>query len=167
MMKRFAKTLLSVTFGFALIMPFASVAQTPIAKSGTYSAWFGWHSFGTLTDLGKGVMQWHGEFAGALRNDSGSGFMDGASVVCPGATLIVDGHAYYRGSCILTDKEGDRATLVWQTDAKVGDRGDGTMEWVGGTGKYTGIKGNNTFNGGVVGAGPQGYSLWKGEWRLP
>ena len=41
-----------------------------------------------LTDLGKGVMQWHGEFAGALRNDSGSGFMDGASVVCPGATNV-------------------------------------------------------------------------------
>ena len=97
MMKKFAKAMLSVTFGFALIMPFASVAQTPIAKSGTYSAWFGWHSFGTLTDLGKGVMQWHGEFAGALRNDSGSGFMDGASVACPGATLIVDGHTYYRG----------------------------------------------------------------------
>ena len=73
MVKKFAKAMLSVTFGFALIMPFASVAQTPIAKSGTYSAWVGWHSFGTLTDLGKGVMQWHGEFAGALRNDAGSG----------------------------------------------------------------------------------------------
>jgi hypothetical protein len=71
MMKRFAKTLLSVTFGFALILPFATNAQAPIAKSGTYSAWFGWHSFGTVTDLGKGVMQWHGEFDGALRNGRG------------------------------------------------------------------------------------------------
>ena len=112
MMKKFAKAMLSVTFGFALIMPFASVAQTPIAKSGTYSAWVGWHSFGTLTDLGKGVMQWHGEFDGALRNDSGSGFLHDTSVVCPGATLIVGDHVYYRGNCIITDKDGDRATLA-------------------------------------------------------
>ena len=59
---------------------------------------------------------------------------------------------YYRGNCIITDKDGDRATLVWLCDAKLGERCDGPMEWVGGTGKYTGIKGNNTFNGGLVGA---------------
>jgi hypothetical protein len=166
-MKTFGKSLLSITFGFALVIAFASAAQAQVAKSGTYSAWFGWHSFGTLTDLGKGVMQWHGEFNGALRNDTGSGFMHHASVICPGATLIIGEHAYFRGNCIITDKDGDRATLVWLCDAKLGERCDGPMEWVGGTGKYTGIKGNNTFNGGFVGAGPQGYALWKGEWRLP
>jgi hypothetical protein len=168
MMKRFAKTLLSVTFGFALIMPCASIAQTEIAKSGTFSLWFGWHSFGTLTDLGKGAMEWHGEFDGALRNDAGSGFMHDASAVCPGATAILNGQAYYRGSCILTDKDGDRAVLVFQCNAKVADRCvDQLQEWVGGTGKYTGIKGNITLNAGFIGAGPQGSSLWKGEWRLP
>ena len=167
MMKRFANAFLSLTLCFAAVLAFASTAQAQIAKSGTYSAWFGWHSVGTLTDLGKGVMQWHGEFDGALRNDSGSGFLHDAAVICPGATLIVGDHAYYRGHCIITDKDGDRATLVWLCDAKLGERCDGPMEWVGGTGKYVGIKGNNTFNGGFIGAGPQGYSLWKGDWRLP
>jgi hypothetical protein len=163
-----SRKLIFAIFAFAIggILSTPTEAQQ-LAKSGNYSAWFGWHSFGTLTDLGKGVMQWHGEFDGALRNDTGSGFMHDASVICPGATLIVAEHAYYRGNCILTDKDGDRATLVWLCDAKVGDRCDGPMEWVGGTGKYTGIKGNNTFDGGFVGAGPQGYSLWKGEWQLP
>jgi len=146
---------------------FSAPAYSQMPKSGTYSAWFGWHSYGTLADLGNGVMHWHGQFDGALRNDAGSGFMHQAAVICPGATLIVGGHAYYRGNCVLTDKDGDRATLVWQCDAKLGARCDGPMEWVGGTGKYTGITGKNTFNGGFVGAGPQGYSLWKGDWRLP
>ena len=167
MMKTFAKTLWSITVGFALMIALASAAQAQITKSGTYSAWFGWHSFGTLTDLGKDVMHWHGEFNGAIRNDAGSGFLHDASVICPGATLIVGGHWYPRGNCIITDKDGDRATLVWLCDAKLGERCDGPFEWVGGTGKYTGITGKSTFNGGFVGAGPQGYSLWKGEWRLP
>jgi hypothetical protein len=166
-MKMFRKTLLSIGFACALLMAYSGAAQAQIAKSGSYSAWFGWHSFGTLTDLGNGVMQWHGEFNGALRNDAGSGFMHDASVICPGATLIVAGQAYYRGNCIITDKDGDRATLVWLCDSKLGERCDGPMEWVGGTGKYSGIKGKSTFNGGFVGAGPQGYSLWKGEWRMP
>ena len=104
MMKTFAKTLWSITVGFALMIALASAAQAQITKSGTYSAWFGWHSFGTLTDLGKDVMHWHGEFNGAIRNDAGSGFLHDASVICPGATLIVGGHAYFRGNCIITDK---------------------------------------------------------------
>ncbi|MGH8678349.1 MAG: hypothetical protein ACREUQ_08380, partial [Burkholderiales bacterium] len=60
-MNTYRKTLLSVVFGFALLITFAGAAQAQIAKSGTYTGWFGWHSFGTLTDLGNGVMQWHGE----------------------------------------------------------------------------------------------------------
>jgi hypothetical protein len=146
-----------------LIIAFASTAQAQMAKSGTYLAWFGWHIFGTLTDLGKGVMHWHGDFNGAIRNDAGFGFMHDASVVCLGATLIVGEHAHYRGNCVITDKDGDGAMLVWLCDSKLGERCNGPMEWVDGTGKCTGIQGNNTFNGGLVGAGPQGYSLWKGE----
>ena len=166
-MTRFLKGFFSVAVASALTLGFASTAGAQIAKSGTYSGWFGWHSVGTLTDLGGGVLQWHGEFDGALRNEAGSGFMHNAAVICPGATLIVAGHAHFRGNCIVTDQDGDRATLVWMCDAKVGERCDGPMEWVGGTGKYSGITGRNTFNGGFVGAGPQGYALWKGEWRLP
>jgi hypothetical protein len=89
-MKASARFLL-VVVGFALTITPAAHAQTP--KGGNYSAWFGWHSYGTLTDLGNGVMHWHGQFDGALRNDTGSGFMHQAAVICPGATLIVAGHA--------------------------------------------------------------------------
>jgi len=42
----------------------------------------------------------------------------------------------------------------------------GDFQWTGGTGKYTGIKGNNTFDAVFVTAN-SGYALQKGEWRLP
>jgi hypothetical protein len=86
--------LISAIFTVALLA--APAASQQLAKSGTYSAWFGWHSSGTLTDLGKGVMQWHGEFDGALRNDAGSGFMQEASVICPRR------HPDYRGARLLS-----------------------------------------------------------------
>jgi hypothetical protein len=54
-MKPFVKGLSSVAVASALILGLASTAQAQIAKSGSYSGWFGWHSFGTLTDLGGGI----------------------------------------------------------------------------------------------------------------
>jgi len=162
-----ARSVWMMMLAFALVLFLGANAEAQIPKQGTYTGWFGWHSFGQATDLGKGNLYWVGEFSGALANSAGSGFLHNTAIRCPGATVVVDGHAYYKGNCIVTDQDADSAFLVWDCDAKVGARCDGPMEWVGGTGKYKGIRGKHTFNGGFVGAGPEGYSVWKGEWRLP
>ena len=87
--------------------------------------------------------------------------------ICPGATLIVEEHVYYPGATASSRIRMGTARR-WSTyEAKLWRPLRRLFEWVGGTGKYTGIKGTHTLNGGFIGAGPQGYALWKGEWRLP
>lgn len=155
-----------------LVASFAALSVVGSAnaldKSGRYSGWFGWHSFGEVVDLGDGDIYWYGAFNGAFRNDAGSGFMHNAAVKCPGVLTIINGTSYFQGNCIITDSDRDSAILTWLCEAPAGERCNGPMTWAGGTGKYQGISGSaGTFNGGMINAGPQGYSSWRGNWRLP
>jgi len=52
---------------------------------------------------------------------------------------------------------------VW----KGGKGFEGDYQWTGGTGKYNGLKGNNTFRAFALPSTSQGYGLLKGEWQLP
>jgi hypothetical protein len=45
--------------------------------------------------------------------------------------------------------------------------GEGTFKWTGGTGKYSGLQGNNTFRDTVIGKTASFVVLWEGDWRLP
>ena len=45
--------------------------------------------------------------------------------------------------------------------------GGGDFQWTGGTGKFAGIKGNNTYRYTGIADTP-GYSVvWEGKWQLP
>jgi hypothetical protein len=71
------------------------------------------------------------------------------------------GHGY----CIVTDKDGDKAFLVRQAGkGSAPGRFDGTFQWTKGTGKLTGIQGNNAYQ---IGKNPASWIVWEGEWRLP
>jgi hypothetical protein len=158
---------LASLFGLALVIGFGAAAQAQIAKSGTYSGWFGWHSLGETTQLQGGDLSWIGQFNGAFRNDAGSGFLHNTSVICPGALAVVGGEQYFQGNCILTDQDGDKAVLIWNCQMNAQGRCPGPLQWVGGTGKYKGIRGTGSFDGGFVFKGPQRYSFWKGDRQLP
>jgi hypothetical protein len=72
-----------------------------------------------------------------------------------------------QGYCIATDKDGDKAFLTWKGHKSTEpNRLAGDFQWTGGSGKYTGIKGNNTFEAVFV-TSNSGYALHKGEWQLP
>ena len=45
--------------------------------------------------------------------------------------------------------------------------GPGTERFVGGTDKYKGITGKQTFQGNFIGDTGAGWSDWKGNWKLP
>ena len=155
------------TFVLAILLFFGPSAEAQLAKSGTYSGWFGWHSYGQTTDMGGKDSYWYGALNGAFRNDAGSGFMHNAAVICPGGGATIDGKTYVQGDCVLTDQDGDKAILIWDCAFDAQGRCPGPLTWVVGTGKYKGISGKGTFDGGFVRTGPQGYSFWKGEWKLP
>ena len=139
-------------------------AEAQLAKQGTYTSHFGWYATGKTSELEKGHTLFQGEFNGTNFNDAGKGFLHKTSVVCPGVNDVIDGASRAsHGYCVVTDQDGDKAFLVW----KAGKRFDGDSQWTGGTGKYTGITGNNTFTASLIGTTSSGYSVWKGEWKLP
>jgi len=58
---------------------------------------------------------------------------------------LLDEKGTAQGYCVITDKTNDQAFLVWRgtIDPTTGFNGD--YQWTGGTGKYRGMTGNNTF----------------------
>jgi len=107
---------------------------------------------------------WVGEFSGTVFNDAGQGFRHGTSWVCPEVNAMLNGiSTASHGYCVVTDKDGDKACLVWQ-----GGKGfEGDDQWTGGTGQYTGLTGNKTWRAFALPSTAQGYGLLKGEWQLP
>jgi len=145
-------------------------ASAQLAKSGTYSGVFGFYEQPwTAVPIDKERLIISSMPQGPFINDQGSGFLHLASVVCVGQGIVEQGKFAFNGHCTATDKDGDKAALAWRC-AESGGRCVGTFDWVGGTGKYTGIKGHSQFHGGGIGQGapgPIGYAVWKGEWQLP
>ena len=71
------------------------------------------------------------------------------------------------GYCIITDKDGDKAFLTWKGKDTSPNVGGGDFQWTGGTGKYSGLKGNNTYRYTVISTTPAAWVIWEGEWQLP
>jgi hypothetical protein len=68
------------------------------------------------------------------------------------------------GYCVISDPDGDQAYLKWQA------QGDtitfpGTFEYTGGTGKYQGISGRNTFVGTIRVNWPDGTISGLATWN--
>jgi hypothetical protein len=76
-------------------------------------------------------------------------------------------HVADHGYCIATDKDGDKAFVVFQAKGSAPGSGAGTAQFTGGTGKYSGLQGNNTFHFTFIGKTPGAVTFWEGEWRLP
>jgi hypothetical protein len=109
-----------------------------------------------------------GEFNGTVFNDAGSGFLHETAWICPGMNDLRNGISLAaQGYCVVTDKDGDKAFLTWKGHKGTApNKGSGDFQWTGGTGKYTGLKGNNTYEAVVI-TPTSGYSILKGEWQLP
>jgi hypothetical protein len=127
---------------------------------------FGWFGVGKAHELEKGHVYWVGEFSGTFFNDKGAGSLFHENgVKCPG---FLDNDTNSKkskaaGYCIISDADGDQAYLVWQAEGDTVTN-PGTFEYTGGTGKYKGVSGKNTFVGipkinwkdGTV----SGYATW-------
>jgi hypothetical protein len=87
--------------------------------------------------------------------------------MCFGVSDLIQGKGDAHGYCVVTDKTNDKAFLVWQGTIDPATGFQGTYQWIGGTGQYTGLKGNNTFQATRIGSSSEGRALQKGEWQLP
>jgi hypothetical protein len=130
-----------------------SVALSAQAADWKVTGEFGWFGVGKAHEIEKGHYYWVGEFSGTFFNDKGAGSpFHRAGVKCP-AFFDADFNAKKTkagGYCVITDLDGDQAYLSWINSANSigpGAPGPGTFEYTGGTGKYKGITGSNTFVG--------------------
>jgi hypothetical protein len=131
---------------------------------------FGWFGVGKAHEIEKGHYYWVGEFSGTFFNDKGEGSpMHRSGVKCP-AWADLDFNtkkSSYGGYCIVTDLDGDQAYLSWRIPSGSplpGTKGAGTFDYTGGTGKYKGLTGKNTFFGitqvNWADGTTSGYSTW-------
>jgi hypothetical protein len=165
-MKR--KTLLHVLGALALVIAVGVTAEAQLPKHGNYRGMFGAQAVGTANQMEKGHVFFVGGFNGVFFNNVANGFIDKSSVVCPGVNDILNGLALgNHGYCIITDKDGDKAFYVWKGKDTSPGVGGGDFQWTGGTGKYSGIKGNNTYRYTAIGATSAYSVVWEGEWQLP
>ena len=94
-----------------------------------------------------------GEFSGTFFNDKGEGSpLHRAGVKCPAWNDLDFNNkkSSAGGYCIVSDLDGDQAYLTWRIPAGTpgpGQKGPGTFEYTGGTGKYNNWNSKNTFVG--------------------
>ncbi len=143
-------------------------AESQLARRGTYSVHYWWQASGKWYAIEKDHTFWVGESSGTIFNDSGEGFLHRASAVCPGVRDVFKEFVNAHGYCVITDEDDDKAMLAWRCKGE--GRCVGDAEWMGGTGKYTGLKGHHTVYGVVRSGnldGSSGCAVFKGEWQLP
>ena len=129
---------------------------------------FGWFGVGKVQQLEKGHLYWVGEFSGTFFNDKGEGSpFHLAGVRCPGSNDVDLNNKKGKaaGTCVISEPGGgDQAYLTWRCE------GDtqicrGTFDYTGGTGKYQGVSGSNTFTGVIHVNWPDGMASGYATWN--
>jgi len=147
----------------------AATEAQQLAKSGKYTGKYAAHGVGAQTyELEKGHVFLLGSNQGVFLNDVADSFLDKTEVTCAIAADLVDGVSTGgHGYCIIADKDGDKAFLAFQGKGTAPESDAGTFQWSGGTGKFVGIQGNNTWHRTGIGKTTASSIVWEGEWRLP
>jgi hypothetical protein len=147
-----------------ILLVLGTTAEAQLAPEGSFGGTFGWYSLiedATSNAAQAPVME---KFGGTFFHDHEKGFLHNAAVTCQGlshGTETLKSH----GDCIVTDRDGDTARLLWQCEGKAVCEGQGY--WTQGEGKYKGITGNMVFSRYALTPTAAGYSLWRGTWQLP
>ena len=98
----------------ALVLLLGAPAAAQLAKQGTYSAVYGWTLSSTVHKVEDGHDFTHDVYKGTIFNDAGKGFLHEASNVCFGVSDLIQGKGDAHGYCVVTDKNNDKAFLVWK-----------------------------------------------------
>lgn len=127
----------------------------------------GFFGVGKAQQLEKGHVYWVGEFSGTFFNDKGDGSLfQFAGVRCPASQDLDFNRKKSKaaGICVLSDPNGDQAYLTWQCEGDT-HACHGTFDYTGGTGKYQGISGSNTFTGVTQVNWPDGMASGYATWN--
>jgi hypothetical protein len=83
------------------------------------------------------------EVYGVSHNDDGGEMFNNMAIRCTGSNMTMNGDARSRGLCIQVDKDGDQIFISYDNVGHAGSPYAATEQFLGGTGKYTGITGHS------------------------
>lgn len=129
---------------------------------------FGWFGVGKVQQLEKGHLFWVGEFSGTFFNDKGAGSpFHLAGVRCPASNDVdLNGKKNKAaGICVISEPGGaDQAYFTWHCEGDT-ETCHGTFDYTGGTGRYQGASGSNTFTGVIHVNWPDGMASGYATWN--
>lgn len=149
----------------ALLLILGTTAEAQLAPEGTFGGTFGWYSLVEDAAASAAHTPVVEKFGGTFFHDHERGFLHNAAITCQGVSQGTPERHKSHGDCIVTDRDGDTARLLWQCEGKEVCEGQGY--WTQGDGKYKGITGNMVFSRYALTPTAAGYSLWRGTWQLP
>jgi len=134
-----------------LVLPLFLVATTgnvfgeEMAKEGSFTGKIYATGTSKALPMGEERLQLNYDGAGTIVNDSGKGFLHLASTYFLGTLHAVKGVFEETAFMVITATDGDKVYATYKGSGILGKPVKGTITYVGGTGKYTGIQGGGEF----------------------
>jgi hypothetical protein len=126
-------------FAALLSLPVVAGEPLPPAGSAKLAAYTVCHSLGGV-DMGPVGAQSSAECTGIVKTRDGSKLLDNLAIRClEESRARPDGYRFF-GTCIQTDADGDKLYMTYEGPES------GTLEWIGGTGKYEHIAGAGAWS---------------------
>ena len=165
---RFHMTALASGLSLVLLAALGAGALAgELPKQGTYSLTWTFSGPYTAIEIGEDQWAWSSTSNLILWNDAGEGFGHDMSGICVGMGSEEPGAPFTdSGYCSYVDADGDKLFDYWyETEA-----GKGTSTWLGGTGKYAGAQGTDTYEFVLTPDAPEGtfngYGHTEGSYKL-
>src|SRR5580704_1894583 len=116
-------------------------AADPLPKSGTakLAAYAVCRSL-AIVDMGPVGSNSSAECSGIVKTRDGSKLLDNLAIRCLEEAKARPESYAFTGTCVQTDGDGDKIFMTYE-----GPEG-GTVEWIGGTGKYKDVAGSGTWS---------------------
>ncbi len=167
--KGFHKTALASALSLVLFTAFgASALAQELPKQGTFSVTWTFSGPYTAIEIGEDQWAWSSTYTLIIWNDAGEGFFHDMSGVCVNmGSEAEDAPVADSGYCSYEDADGDKLfEYYYETEA-----GKGTAIQLGGTGKYAGVQGTDTYEYVYTPDAPEGvfngYGTAEGSYTLP
>jgi hypothetical protein len=136
---RTLSALLISAAALALAVPAFAADPFPVSGAAKLAAYSVCRS-AVIVDMGPVGSNSSAECTGIVKTLDGSKVLDNLAMRCiEGAQARHDGYAF-SGTCIQTDGDGDKIFMTYEGPET------GTIEWIGGTGKYQDIVGKGTWS---------------------
>ena len=92
-----------------------------------------------IVDMGSAGSNSSAECTGIVKTRDGAKLLDNLAIRCIEESKARPSGYLFTGTCVQTDGDGDKLYMTYEGPES------GTLDWIGGTGKYDGVVGKGTW----------------------